>query len=74
MPTLYICCGCILFNTEINVEKHSYFKLLAVKAAIVEDVKTLSQKSSTVAHHLTVEVAAKIERYAVTGWKSDYND
>jgi len=43
MPKLDVCCGCILFNAENNDEKHSYFKLLAVKATIVENVKMLSQ-------------------------------
>ena len=73
MPTLYICCGCILLNTEKNIENHSYLKLLAVKAAIVEEVKTVPQNLSTVALHLIVELAIKIERYADTGWKSDFN-
>ena len=35
-------CGCILFNAETNAEKHSYFKLLTVKQATVEEAKTLS--------------------------------
>ena len=41
MPTSDVCCRCILFNVENNVKKHSYFKLLAVKAVIVEDLKML---------------------------------
>jgi len=49
MPNVYVFWGCMLLNAENNIEKHSYFKLLAVKAAIVEDVKTFSQYLSPVA-------------------------
>ena len=49
MPKLDACCGCIIFNVENSVEKYGYFKLLAVKATIIEDVKTLSQHASHVA-------------------------
>ena len=41
MPILDVFGGCILFYIENKVEKLSYVKLLAVKAANVEDVKAL---------------------------------
>jgi len=64
MPKLDVCCGCILFDAENNVEKHSYFKLLAVKVAILEDLKTLSQYLSPVGKQFIVQLAAINEQYA----------
>ena len=56
------------------LKTHCYFKLLAVKAAIVEDIKTLSQHFFPVAQQSIVQLAATNERYANFGWDSDYND
>ena len=67
-------CGCILFNAENNIEKHSYFKVLAGNAMIVEDVKTLSQCISPVTQQFIVQLAATNEHYADISWESDYND
>ena len=44
---------------------------MAVQAANVEDVTALSQYPATATHQLIVELAAKIEGYVDTGWKSD---
>ena len=56
MPQLNVCCRRILFNAENNVEKHSYFKLLAVKAAIIEDVEILPHSLSPVAQQCIVQL------------------
>ena len=74
MQKLYVYCGYILFNSENNIGKHSYFQLLAIKAAVEVDVKTLSQYLSPIAQQFVVQLAATNEQYADTGWESDYND
>ena len=64
----------LVCQNYMYVKKHSYFQLLAVKAAIVEDVKTLSQYISPVVQQFIVKQAAINEQYAVSGWESDDND
>ncbi len=53
--------GSIFFAVENKLENHSYFKLLAVKAADVEDVKPLSQYLSPVAEQFIIQLAATYE-------------
>ena len=53
--------GSILFAAGKKLETHSYFKLLAVKAANVEDVKPLSQYLSPVAEQFIVQLVATNE-------------